>query len=321
MILPNFTYAEFFKMIQNVMVRQRILLSGKFKENREKKSAVGYIIDHDPTPLSPQEFHMALVDLETLNLNCLVELAFKEASAICKDLLQISVPTISPEKPLPLIKIGAPRPKSRKSSKDANMDNSSGDEMSDEYEDGDSNAEGEGDETKGPVDLSRLAAVAAHDTVRMSALCEDLESGIEEASPSSAPAFGPLPPPESTILNSEAKPTPSAVTVLQSELLGEDGKVTICRMLDVRRKLQSETSTHSERVVELDKKFALRKATDETETPTKMSPQEASQRVRLSQIAAGLLDKEKKARQLRWTTALKGIRAVLPPKGNVCFRC
>jgi hypothetical protein len=42
MILPNFTYAELLKMIQHIVVRQRILLSGHFKKNREKQSGVGY---------------------------------------------------------------------------------------------------------------------------------------------------------------------------------------------------------------------------------------------------------------------------------------
>jgi hypothetical protein len=31
MILPNFTYAELLKMVQHIMGRQCILLSGKFK--------------------------------------------------------------------------------------------------------------------------------------------------------------------------------------------------------------------------------------------------------------------------------------------------
>jgi hypothetical protein len=318
MILPNFTYSEFFKMTQNIMVRQRILLSGNFKEKREKASAVGYIIDYDPSPLNPQEFRMSLVDLETLNLNGVVELAFKEASAIGKDLLQLPVPVISPEKPLHLIKICAPHPKSRKPS---NMANFPGDEMG-----GDGSTDGESDveanDTKGPVGLGQLAAVAAFDTVRMSALCEDLETGIAEAAPSSAVPFGPvLPPSKSATQNLEAKATSTAaVTVLQSELLDKDGKVTISRMLNVRKKLQSQTSTHSERVIQLDKKFALRRAADETEMPAKMSHQEASQRVHMSQIAAGLLDKEKKARQLRWVTASKGLQDVLPPKGKAHFQ-
>src|ERR1700677_445898 len=41
MILPNFTHAELLKMVQHIMVHQRILLSGKFKEKQEKQSGVG----------------------------------------------------------------------------------------------------------------------------------------------------------------------------------------------------------------------------------------------------------------------------------------
>jgi len=40
-----------------------------------------------------------------------VELAFEEASSICRDLLGILVPTIGPDAPLKLAKVGAPQRK------------------------------------------------------------------------------------------------------------------------------------------------------------------------------------------------------------------
>src|ERR1700720_1109290 len=52
MILLNFTYAELLKMVQHIMVRQRILLSGKFKEKQEKQSGAGYMLDIESTPLT-----------------------------------------------------------------------------------------------------------------------------------------------------------------------------------------------------------------------------------------------------------------------------
>ncbi|KAJ7212583.1 hypothetical protein GGX14DRAFT_393484 [Mycena pura] len=41
MMLPNFTYAEFLKLVQHVMVRQQILFLGHFKEKPEQNHRVG----------------------------------------------------------------------------------------------------------------------------------------------------------------------------------------------------------------------------------------------------------------------------------------
>lgn len=76
MILPNFTYAEMLKMVQHIMVRQRIVLSGNFKEKREKQSGVGYILDFDAAPLTPEDFRLAVVKLTSEDINKLVELAY-----------------------------------------------------------------------------------------------------------------------------------------------------------------------------------------------------------------------------------------------------
>jgi hypothetical protein len=94
-------------------------------------------------------------------------------------------------------------------------------------------------------------------------------------------------------------PSPTAVHTApkcHSDLLDDKGTVTITRMLDARRKLQSQTSTHSERTAELDAKFALRKVTDEVGKVPKMTSQEASQRVRIAQTLVGLLEKESTAK-------------------------
>jgi hypothetical protein len=129
---PNFTYAELLKMIQNVMVRQRILLTGDFKENRERSLASGYILDYDPSPLSSKELNLALANLAELDLNGLVELAFKEVSSICRDLLGMQVPTVGPDAPLKLVKVGAPqrlgKPGHHDAAKVADTDSSSEEE-------------------------------------------------------------------------------------------------------------------------------------------------------------------------------------------------
>jgi hypothetical protein len=44
-LLPNVSYAEFLKMVQHIMVRQRILESGLLKVRQEHESATGYIFN------------------------------------------------------------------------------------------------------------------------------------------------------------------------------------------------------------------------------------------------------------------------------------
>jgi hypothetical protein len=312
MILPNFTYAELLKMIQNVMVRQRILLTGNFKENRERNSASGYILDYDMSPLSQKERCLAVVNLEELNINSLVELAFKEASSICRDVLGLPVPAVGPDNPLRLVRVGAPQRKSYNKTTGSCTSSDEEDVLSGSASD--SEAEGDGAE----VDLGALTASAAHITARYSALCDDFETGISEFSNGTA-VFGPPPP---SLPSSHAVPSSVSSstdqhrnTVIHSDLLASDNKVTISRMLDARRKLQSQTSTHSERTLALDKKFALQKVIDETGKIPKMTTQEGSQRVRIAQIRAGVLEKEKKYRELRWKTASKSLRDVLIPQG------
>lgn len=89
------------------MVRQRILLSGNFKEKREKQSGVGYDLDFDATPLTPVDYRFGVVNLTTQDINQLVELAYKEAELICKDLLKISIPRLNINNPVQLVKTGA----------------------------------------------------------------------------------------------------------------------------------------------------------------------------------------------------------------------
>ncbi|KAH7902899.1 hypothetical protein BJ138DRAFT_1200019 [Hygrophoropsis aurantiaca] len=104
MYLPNFTHAELLKMVQNVMVRQKILLTKHFREEREKDSAAGYILDYDPTPLSAEELQAARVQLTVHDVNLIVETAYREAAQICKDILCIRVRNVnsSPIKLSPL---------------------------------------------------------------------------------------------------------------------------------------------------------------------------------------------------------------------------
>jgi hypothetical protein len=74
--------------------------------------------------------------------------------------------------------------------------------------------------------------------------------------------------------------------------------------------LQSGTTTKSKRIVRVDPKFALRRATDITDprdqdVNLKMTTQETSQRVRVVQALAKDMEKEKKSREIRWQNFAK----------------
>jgi hypothetical protein len=149
----------------------------------------------------------------------------------------------------------------------------------------------------------------------MSALCEDYEAVLEEAR--TAPAIIPL---NSPLPVSVPAMEVSVDLELKSELADDNGKISIDRMLQVRRKLQSGTTTKSERVIRVDPKFALRRATDITDPrdedgKVKMTTQEASQRVRVVQALAKDIEKEKKVREMRWQNFAKRLRDVVPTNG------
>ncbi|KAJ6483067.1 hypothetical protein DFH09DRAFT_1340533 [Mycena vulgaris] len=133
MMLPNFTYAEFLKIVQHVMVRQRILLSSSFKEKRERKASLGYVLDFDASPLTPEDLKPAHISVSDVEINSLVELAFQEAASICTQLLHIPAPTPTNRKPVRLTPLGAPARKP-KASQDDSEDDSDPDVDDDEEE-------------------------------------------------------------------------------------------------------------------------------------------------------------------------------------------
>ena len=302
MILPNFTYAELLKMVQHIMVRQRILLSGNFQENREKRSGTGYILDFDATPLTPEDYRLAVVDLTTQDINGLVELGYKEAELICRDLLKIPVPRLDPDHPIQLVR-GETHKDDDTSDEEDIMDE-------DQYDD-------DLDSQDAPA-IAAIAQSAAEGVARLSALCDDYEAVVEEAQ--NAPPIAPL----STPNLPDKVDRPSGVSMdvlLQSELVDCTGKLSIDRMVRVRQKLQAGTTTKSERVVRIDPKFALRRAMEainlvDSDGKKKMSAQEASQRVRVVQALAKDAEAEKKVREIRWQNFAKGLKDVIPVGGS-----
>src|SRR5258708_2184168 len=84
---------------------------GNIKQKQERDSRSGYLMEYNATPLTNQDIHNATVELATgmLQIDRLVEIAYKEASAICQDLLGISAPTVTIDKPLKLAVMGCHR--------------------------------------------------------------------------------------------------------------------------------------------------------------------------------------------------------------------
>ena len=165
MILPNFTYAELLKMVQNIMVRQRILLSGKFKEKQEKQSGVGYILDIESTPLTADGYRAAVVNITTQEIDQLVELAYREAELICKDLLKI-----------PVVPLDHNNPPQLSTQRMQDVDDEIDEEDVTEDDIYDDNLE-----SQDHPPVTNVAESAAHGAARMSALCDDYEAVVEEA--------------------------------------------------------------------------------------------------------------------------------------------
>ncbi|KAJ7430573.1 hypothetical protein B0H11DRAFT_1942811 [Mycena galericulata] len=264
MMLPDFTYAEFLKIVQHVMVRQRILLSGSFREKRERKAGLGYVLDFDASPLTAEDLKLAKIRVTDADMNSLVELAFKEAKLICTQLLHIPAPTLTLQKPLSLTPLGVP-PAKTKFPQD--------DEISEDSDlDSDPDCDIDVEVGSTPVSVKSAARHAA----RYSALCDDYAAAVEEAE-SAQKLLGP-PPPPSTPLCAPLRRRPGA------------WKLSIAMMVQARLHLQSGTTTKSEKIVRIDSKYALSRIArgndldndDDTE-PEKMTIQEASNTVRVLQ--------------------------------------
>ncbi|KAJ7816567.1 hypothetical protein B0H14DRAFT_3743615 [Mycena olivaceomarginata] len=187
MLLPNFTYAEFLKMVQHMEVRQRILLSGKFNLKRERDSGAGYIMDYDAKALSLKDQQIAAGRVYDHDLNQLADLAFREAAQICRQLLHIAAPLPTIDRPLELAPLGCSLRK--KKARTMAVDS----ESEPDYED-DSDVEEEIDydsddgEVKASSDasVSEITAAATLDTARYSALYQDLDTFTAELSESQA---------------------------------------------------------------------------------------------------------------------------------------
>lgn len=312
-LLPDFAYTELLKMIKHIMVRQKLLLSGKFNDKKERTSRSGYILDYDAKPLTDEELMRGRVTLTTMQINQLVDLAHREADSICRDLLHMTLPKSG----TPLAPLVGP-PTEKKTSKSKSLK-----DLDDEYDSDD--WDGEEEETDYEIDDDQLAEeadesdrviAAARDATRDCELHKNYEATVSEleSQPTCLFAGPPVPP----LLS----PVSASILNVDSELFDDKGNLSISRMLDARDGHQSGTKTRSERTLVLDPKFDKAKVTakafaDENPdvfTLTTLSVKEGSHRVRVAQAMKGD-DKPKKIRQMRWQTVANELSGIIPAKG------
>ncbi|KAJ7215413.1 hypothetical protein GGX14DRAFT_533972 [Mycena pura] len=301
MMLPNFTYAEFLKIVQHVM------------EKRDRKANQGYVLDFDASPLTAEDRQLAYLAVTDAEMNTLVKVAHQEATLISSELLNISAPTPTELKPVKLTPLSSLPPtrkpaKSHQSGDDSETDNYTDEEME------------ELEVPARPTEAANLE-LATQDAARYSALCDDYEAAVMEAESVPAVVYGPEPPP----------PPPSSATpsiVVKSEFI-IDGKLSIAAMMSARLHWQSGATTRGEKVVRIDSKYALSRIAraagqdnnDDTE-PEKMTHQEASNAVRVFQDLNGATHANKlpTARELRWKTAASTIQKLVNSSGKLPSR-
>ncbi|KAJ6571047.1 hypothetical protein B0H10DRAFT_2444375, partial [Mycena sp. CBHHK59/15] len=206
----DFTYAEFIKMVQHVMVRQCILLSGSFKEKQERNHRVGY--DFDASTLTAEDRKLAEVRMTDTEMNSLVELAYREAALICTQILHIPAPKPTVRKPINLAPLGVPIPKAKHSGVNSDSEES---DLDDEEVDEEEEPEQVSEPFSGQANSqeSRTITLAAHDAARYSALCDDYENAVKELDSLPPPRIvaGPPPPPPA--------PVPTGQIPVQSEFI------------------------------------------------------------------------------------------------------
>jgi hypothetical protein len=319
MMLPNFTYAEFLKLVQHVMVRQRILLSGDFKEKRERSHRLGYVLDFDSSPLTAEDRKLAEVRMTDAEMNMLVELGYLEATLICSELLHIPAPKPTPKRPLKLAPLGAPLRKAKKTA-NTSSDSESDAESDDVDTDDDDPPVSEPFSGHG-TEEARTIAVATHDTARYSALCDDYEDAVKELDQQVEPPVvaGPSPPPSPL-----SNPGPTIPIPVRSEIIDASGRLSIAMMLQARLHWQAGTTTRSEKVSQIDSKYALARIArgvgsqgDDTE-PEKMTLQEVSNLARVLQEQNSTIQESKprKYRELRWKDIAKAVQKQVDANGE-----
>ncbi|KAJ3851678.1 hypothetical protein EV368DRAFT_83283 [Lentinula lateritia] len=300
--------------LHHVMVRQRILESGLVNSKQSKDSASGYLFNEISDLRVPSSKPIPPVSITREQIDDLVRVAYNEAVHICRDILSIPAPkTPSPSKQ-PLLHVA------RVSAVDSTIDgNEFESEPNMEYEsddkpdeDGnDNDRDDSGDELNRPVPEEDKD----EDDINIqqySVLCDDLDDILNQHNLSNVDISLPLP--SSTVVPSLASllgPSQEAGIEFSKILNPCTSKFSVIASLNARKMWQSATVTKSERTVKLSTKFS--QTMSMTENPKKMTPKEASHRLRIAQDHNVELQQQqkKKSRQKRWLEAAENINKIV----------
>ena len=235
MLLPDFTYAELVKMTQNMMVCQHLLLMDNFREKREKASAAGYVTEYDPSPLTPDETRYACVSITLQDLNLLIELSFREASQICKQILHLRILNLD-DRQIRLMAVGAPQTGKKHHQVLQDFDGSGSEPDNDMQDSQDSSISDDDNNNNANLPLATPES-AASDVIVYSALCDDYEAGIQESLSHQLPQSI-----VNTNVNLPPLPSASCSKTFRSIILSDEGKVSIDLMVLAREQWQSHTA-------------------------------------------------------------------------------
>ncbi|EIW80096.1 hypothetical protein CONPUDRAFT_155464 [Coniophora puteana RWD-64-598 SS2] len=250
MMLPNFAFGELLNIVWNVMVCQRILMTGDFKERCKKESQSGYSFDHDSRLLSEDQLLKLRVTLTREDINILVRIAYREAAEICKQILRIRVRPIHVDAPLRLYQAstGVVR-QARHKVRDGDKDDSEADNIDPD--------EALQATNKLPTPFTPLTpADAAIEVAHSSALDEDFDAADEELQLLKS-NHGTPPQNTFTSFSLPCSDSPTTPLPLQSYILDEYNHVHIAGLLKERGRVASPARNHSQRSVHLDPKYAL----------------------------------------------------------------
>ena len=338
-LLPNFTYAELIKMVQHIMYRQQIMLTGKFTPKKsERTSRVGYIMDFESktTPLES----IPCSSLTSGDVDALLDVAYNEVKSICKDILSLR---FNENLPILLSCVGN-NPKNSTAPAGSRAESQDDSEYESDVEDEDTGSDNDTEAEKGtraqrqdsePGAMAAFTAEAACDTARLAALSEDHEIAIGTL-PAHATEFLPLPTSsQASVQNVSEAPTHALPGNLfrpfsslppsqnhKSAIIGDDGKVSYHLMLESRRQFQSGFLTKSERVAHLDPKFFPNAESAGKETrytsDERVPMKEAAHRVCIAQDLNASLkkDQQRKTCELRWKAVAKDITQLIPMNGK-----
>ncbi|KAJ3727641.1 hypothetical protein C8R42DRAFT_620753 [Lentinula raphanica] len=329
-LLPDFTYAEFLKIVQHIMVRQRIVESGSVASGKHlKDSASGYIFDAVTDLRAPSHEPIPPISITRAKIDELVHTAYLEAAHLCRDILAIPASKTPSFSKQPLLHLKAHAFECTSSGDDGQSNEDSDSEDDDDYpaigDDADEVehclvvAENDDDSDDSVRDqINRTMGLSAKDTARYSALCDDLNTFISHNGLSNTDIDLPR---STTVVPGIVQPLiDHTVTINFSKLIdAKTSKISIAACLEARQVSQSATSTKSERSVKLSDKFALKQVLENVKDPNeiqKMTQQEGSHRVRIAQDQNVELQRQQKIkkRQDRWletvTTINKSLESV-----------